>query len=135
MLSAEDYLQRIEAFILDAGGAPVREGIISVTPDDTEGALTLAVGYPSGEALYVEIAIDTSHGWPNWTRYAFQMRDSQNRTIFCYDNFPYHPDVSTFLGHYHLGEEEWILPHPRPTLRDVMATVRRTLDGYDDRRC
>jgi hypothetical protein len=68
VLSAADHLQRIEDRLLDTGAVPMSEGVVRVLPDDVEGSLRLDLTYPTGHTLRVQLAIDTRHGYPNWTR-------------------------------------------------------------------
>lgn len=123
MLSAADQLQQIDDGLLGTGSAPMNEGVIRVLPDDVEGSLRLDLLYASGHSLRVQVAIDTRHGYPNWTRYSFHFQDEHGQCVFRYDNFPYHHDVETFPDHKHVGPAETVQPHLRPTLRHVIDEI------------
>jgi len=123
VLSAENQLRSIEAKLLATGGTPRSEGRILVLPGDGEGSLRLDLVYPSGHLLSAQVAIDTRHGYPNWTRYSFHVQDKTDACVFRYDNVDHHDRVETFPDHKHVGPAEAVEGHFRPTLRHIINEV------------
>ncbi len=71
--------------------------------DDRYGSLSLALGYPDGSRLYVELEADCSGELVRWPIYGFQYLGPDGTERFRYDNAPHHPEIATHLHHKHLN--------------------------------
>ena len=65
-------------------------------------------------------------GYPNRTHYSFHFMDSDNRTIFRYDNAPHHDELDFAPHHKHIGEDERVYGCEQPSARDI----RNEIESY-----
>ena len=60
-------------------------------------------------------------------RYGFHWMNTQNQTIFRWDNIPHFPKFETFPFHRHIGANEIAEPFVRVNLEDVLLIVAQSL--------
>src|SRR5690349_12075453 len=70
--------------------------------DDYHGSLSLALRYPDGSRLYVELEADCSGDTVLWGDYGIQYLASDGTVRFRYDNAPHHRGLPNFPHHLHL---------------------------------
>jgi hypothetical protein len=128
VLSAADQLQRVESALIASRGRPVGEPIILVDDDgnwDLSGYMELGLEYPSGHRLHVTLTVDVRYGYPAWSLYAFHFQDVEGHTVIRYDNWPHYPELQTFPDHKHVGVEEVVEAHARPSVRAIIREVQQ----------
>jgi Family of unknown function (DUF6516) len=92
----------------------------------------MRVEYATGHALYLNVTVDVSVGYPDWVIYSVQLVDPFQRSVVRYDNAPHHPDLETFPDHRHVGPGERPVAHPRPVLARLVREIMGILDAPID---
>lgn len=118
-MSASAYLDALADF-LEQHIRPFTIGpTILVAPTDDAGTLEGTIAFPDGCELHVDLTV------AHWLdpidpleSYAFHFQDCAQACVFRFDNSPHHPHLPTHPHHLHEGTQ--LLPHPRPTGRDVV---------------
>ena len=62
-------------------------------------------------------------------RYAYHYQNSSGELIFRYDNVPYHPDISTYPHHKHIGST--VESAQPPELNEVLGEIERLIYDTD----
>ncbi|MBD2753680.1 toxin-antitoxin system TumE family protein [Spirosoma validum] len=60
-------------------------------------------------------------------KYGYQWMNTENQTIYRWDNTPHFPDFDTFPYHRHLGPDELPEPFPQVSLTDVLNFIASQL--------
>ena len=107
------------------GGSPSGDRLLTVRHGDAYGTLHVRVMYASGHAFEVSVIVDVGGGFPSWVRYNFHLQDDSGRCVFRYDNAAHYPELATFPHHKHVGPDEAVEPHPRPSLHQIVAEVEQ----------
>jgi hypothetical protein len=123
VLSASDQIDRVVAALVSSGGILLEGSGTTVSEDDFSAYAEIGLEYLSGHHLYVTLTVDVTYGYPAWALYAFQFQDDDDRTIFRYDNWPHYRALETFPHHKHVGPDERVEAHPRPSLAAIMREV------------
>ena len=100
--------------------------------DNQYGSLSLAVSYPDGSRLDVELQADCSDEFPIWGDYGFQYSGPEAQLHFRYDNAPHRHELPNFPCHLHLSTGE-VLPDGPPAVRAVARAIRWHLDHPEQR--
>jgi hypothetical protein len=95
--------------------------------DNQYGSLALALQYPDGSQLYVELAADCSGDPIVWGDYRFQYLAPDGTVRFRYDNAPHHSGLPNFPHQVHLASGV-IRPDRPPHVRDLARAIRWHLD-------
>lgn len=62
-------------------------------------------------------------------KYSYQWMDSENRTLYRWDNTPHFPQFSTFPFHRHVGEFEIAEPFEQVDLKAVLEFITPQLSA------
>jgi hypothetical protein len=125
VLSAQLLLDWFETLLLRTGGVPSTPSEVSVRADDQYGSLDLRLNFSEGHTFTASITIDVSDGDLTWVSYRFYLQDGAGRCVFRYDDSAHYPEMPTFPHHKHVGPDERAESHPRPSLHQILAEVRR----------
>lgn len=90
--------------------------------DNQYGVLSLAIQYPDGSRLYVELEADCSGEPIIWGDYGFQYLAADGTVRFRYDNAPHHHGLPNFPHHLHL-QSGAIRPDGPPHVREIARAI------------
>jgi hypothetical protein len=128
-LSATEVLRHIEEQLARTGGV-VRRGAVAVTADvDRVGRSRMTLDFSSGHRLDVALIIAVHAGFPQWSRYSFNLLDPDSRCAFRYDNEAHYPTMATFPHHKHVGPDETPEESSQPTLHQIVDETRMAVRG------
>ena len=122
---AQAYAERMLDILMGVDG--VEES--SLLRDSEEGlAVTAAtMRYPDGSLLAVRLIVDLDQNKRIWRVYSFQYMTQDGVCIFRYDNSRYHPEVSTFPHHKHVGADERVIACREPSIRMIRDEIEAHL--------
>ena len=75
----------------------------------------------------VTITVSATADYPAWLSYRFHYQGPDGHCRFRYDNTPHHPELPHFPHHRHEGPAEEPVPHPQPSVAQVLREVARYL--------
>lgn len=120
----EDYLNSVADKLGELGGRFVRGPYIDISERESTGILETELDFATGHRLHVALTAVGPDNFPEWPDYSFQFMDSEDKCVFRYDNSPHHPGGTHFPEHKHAGEDETLIDHARPSLRQVIDEIR-----------
>ena len=85
-----------------------------------------SIEYMQTVRLHIRMILKGTDGYPDWTHYSFHFMDSDNQTIFRYDNAPHHNELASAPHHKHEGGDETVSECEQPSAR----TIRGEIESY-----
>lgn len=122
-----DYLNEVANKLGELGGSFIEGPDIDIDRVETRGILSTLIEFPDKSRLEVAIVSPGSGNYANWLGYSFHFMDSRNALIFRYDSAPHHPGGEHFPYHKHVGPDERVEDHHRPSISEVVDEIRRHL--------
>ena len=125
----ENYLHRV-ADVLLSPGAESLEDLVFRSEGYEVARLIMVARFPGGFRLSVHARVAIQDGWPDLWRYSMHFMDSDNATIFRYDNSPHFHAGE--IDHKHEGERAFICP--RPSIRQIRNEIADHLNANPQHR-
>ncbi len=120
----ENYLQRVADVLLSAGAESLEELTLRSEGDEMA-RLIMVARFPGGFRLSVHARVAIQDGWLDLWKYSMHFMDSDNSTIFRYDNSPHFRAAGGSPHHKHEGETAFI--RPRPSIRQIRNEIAQYL--------
>ena len=115
-----DYLIRVADVLLSAGAESLEEMTFRAEGEEMA-RLAMTARLPGGRRLSVNTRADVQDDRPDLRSYSIHFMDSDDNTIFRYDNSRHFPGAEDSRHHKHEGERVFICP--RPTIRQVRNEI------------
>ena len=115
-----DYLIRVADVLLSAGAESLEEMTFRAEGEEMA-RLAMTARFPGGRRLSVNTRADVQGDRPDLRSYSIHFMDSDDNTIFRYDNSRHFPGAEDSRHHKHEGERVFICP--RPTIRQVRNEI------------
>ena len=115
-----DYLIRVADVLLSAGAESLEEMTFRAEGEEMA-RLAMTARFPGGCRLSVNTRADVQDDRPDLRSYSIHFMDSDDNTIFRYDNSRHFPGAEDSRHHKHEGERVFICP--RPTIRQVRNEI------------
>ncbi len=115
----QNYLRRAEEISLSADGESVLEERTIEPLAYNRGRLAAVVRFPGGRRLSVRMLVEVIRNRAIPQRYSMHFMDSDNSTIFRYDNSPHFHEGE--IDHKHEGERAFACP--RPSIRQIRNEI------------
>ena len=116
----ENYLRRVADVFMSAGVESLEELTIADVEND-QGILVTTMRFPGNRRLSVRVQASVQDDRPDLRSYSIHFMDSDDDTIFRYDNSRHFPGAEDSRHHKHEGERVFICP--RPTIRQVRNEI------------
>ena len=127
-LILENYMERSLAVLLTAGGIAL-ERFVRTPISETRASLRAVIRFHDDSQLSVWVIVQIdSNGNPFPEEYSFHYMDTDNVTIFRYDNSDYHPGGENDPHHKHIGASERVIDCPQPSVAQIRDEIAAYLD-------
>ena len=115
----QNYLRRAVEISLSADDESLLEEMAIDRLDYSRGRLRAVIRFPGGRRLSVRMRIDVIRNSAIPRRYSMHFMDSDNATIFRYDNSPHFHEGE--IDHKHEGGA--VFACPRPSVRQIRNEI------------
>ncbi len=123
-----EYFSRIRKQVFEHPSA-VNINFDSTATDQDRGFWKAKITFRNGSELHLFEYITENNGF-NIKKYRYHFQNSDEETVFRYDNAPHHPEIETHPEHKH--EKEAVKSAEKPEINQILEEVTNILMGLEE---